>query len=116
MNKIREMFKANVVSLKIRRLVIKESVAFSPMLEHAGPCPSMQAQARACWPMPEHAGPCPSMLAYARACWPMLEHAGPCPSMLAHVRACSPMPEHARPCPRSGSYCNNIHRRWGRNL
>jgi len=46
MNKIREMFKANVVSLKIQKLVIKESVAFSPMPEHARPCPSMLAHAR----------------------------------------------------------------------
>jgi len=53
------MFKANVVSLKIQKLVIKESVAFSAMLEHAGQCPSMLAHARACWPMPEHARPCP---------------------------------------------------------
>jgi len=46
MNKIRELFKANVVSLKIQKLVIKESVTFSPMPEHAVPCPSMLAYAR----------------------------------------------------------------------
>jgi len=46
MNKIRGMFKAIVVSVKIQKLVIKESVACSPMPEHTRPCPSMPAHAR----------------------------------------------------------------------
>jgi len=86
MNKIREMFKAIVVSLKIQKLVIKESVTCSPMSEHAGPCPSVLAHTRARSPTPERARPRPSALAHARARSPTPEHVGPCPSMLAHAR------------------------------
>jgi len=43
MNKIREMFKANVVSLKIQKLVIKERC--SPMPENARLCSTMLAHA-----------------------------------------------------------------------
>jgi len=46
MNKIRRMFKAIGVSLKIQKLVIKEIVACSPMPEHARLCLSMLAHAR----------------------------------------------------------------------
>jgi len=65
MNKMREMFKANVISLKIQKLVIKESVECSPRPEHARPGQSMLAHARACSPLLDHARPCSNMLTHA---------------------------------------------------